>query len=73
MAFGQVDGLGKDIARLADWAHNVVCFLRFAAAEILYLVQGLIEGRAYEVGHAGIYDGKLLGCALFYIEGSCDE
>ena len=34
---------------------------------------GLIEGGAYEVGHAGIDDGKLLGGPLLHVEGAGDE
>jgi len=33
----------------------------------------LIEGRANQIGHTRINDGKLLGCALLDVEGLGDE
>ena len=73
MATRQVDGLGKHITRLADGANNVVCFLRLVAAEILNLVQGLIEGRTDKVGHASVDNGKLLVGTLLDVEQTSDE
>ena len=73
MGLVQIYSLGEYIARLADRTYYVVCLHRFIARNVLYLVICLIEGRADQVGHTCIYNGKLLGCALLDIESLGDE
>ena len=73
MATVEVECLDKYIARLADRAYNVVGFLALVAAQVLNGMESLIEGRADEVCHACVYDGKLLVCGLFDIEYTCNQ
>ena len=73
MGLVQIDSLGENIARLADRTNYIVCLHRLIARDVLYLVICLIEGRADQIGHTCIYDGKLLGCALLDIKSLGDE
>ena len=56
----QVSLLGKDVGRFADGPYDVVGVQRFVAADVLNLVIGLIEGRAYKVGESGVDNAELL-------------
>ena len=58
MGFVDIDGFSKDITRLTDRTHDIVCLHRFVTRQVLYLMICLIESWSDEVSHACINDGK---------------
>ena len=69
----QRDGLAEDIRTLADRTHDIVDFLLLVGGKIFDTVIGLVEGRAYEFGHAAVDDGEAPGSALLDIKHAADE
>ena len=69
----KVNSLAEYVGRFTDWSHNVVSFYRTFGSEVLNLVISLIKGRADEVGHTGIDNGKLLVGSLLDIAYFRDE
>ena len=69
----QVDGLAEDVGRLAHGADDIIRLHGGIGGDVFYLVIGLVEGGAYEVGHACVEDGELLLGALLDVEDAGDE
>ena len=69
----EVDGFAKHVGTLAYGAYDIVGHLGLVGRDVLDAVIGLIQGRADEVGHAGINDSEALAGALLDIKHARDK